>query len=148
MIALLAVNVLIALAWPNHIHHSHASRWFADHQHEGWATCPATQSGFVRVSSKPRALQDARSPREACALMRRVTELPHLEFWSDQVAIATSEWVDHAKLLGHRQVTDAHLLAIAIENGGCLATLDRGIRHLVPTEAAGQTAVVEIDDNV
>ena len=40
MTALLDVNVLIALAWPNHVHHVAARAWFEEHREEGWATCP------------------------------------------------------------------------------------------------------------
>ena len=47
-VALLDVNVLIALAWPNHVHHELSLRWFKEQQPRGWATCPATQTGFVQ----------------------------------------------------------------------------------------------------
>jgi predicted nucleic acid-binding protein len=37
-----------------------------------------------------------------------------------------------AALIGHRQITDAYLVALAIRNKGKLATLDRGIQQWVP----------------
>jgi uncharacterized protein len=70
LIALLDVNVLVALAWPNHIHHRAAHRWYAAHRAQGWATCPPTQAGFVRVSSNAKALPGAKSPRDAFELLR------------------------------------------------------------------------------
>jgi toxin-antitoxin system PIN domain toxin len=88
MVSLLDVNLLIALAWPNHVHHRTAMTWFQRHQEDGWATCPVTQSGFVRVSSNPQAVSDARSPAEAVLLLRRIVALPHHEFWQDDVALA------------------------------------------------------------
>lgn len=45
------------------------------------------------------------------------------------------------KLLGHRQITDAHLLAVALRHGGQLATLDRGLTYLVPASHSAENAV-------
>ncbi|MCC6764048.1 MAG: hypothetical protein IT293_05225 [Deltaproteobacteria bacterium] len=50
--ALLDTNVLLALAWPNHQHHSAAHGWFAARAKKGWATCAFTQLGFIRLSSR------------------------------------------------------------------------------------------------
>jgi hypothetical protein len=86
-VALLDVNVLVALAWPNHAHHELALRWFKKHQKWGWATCPTTQSGFVRVSSNQQVLPNAKSPHEALLLLRRITVLPHHVFWADDTAM-------------------------------------------------------------
>jgi len=132
VIALLDVNLLVALAWPNHIHHAPALRWFRENRGDGWATCPLTQSGFVRVSSNHSALPDAKSPHEAVLLLRRIVDLPGQVFWNDDVALANAEEFEPSKLQGHRQVTDAHLVALAIRRNGCLATFDGGIRQLVP----------------
>jgi hypothetical protein len=46
---LLDINVLIALAWCNHIHHEDARRWFARKGAAGFRTCPISQTGFVRI---------------------------------------------------------------------------------------------------
>ena len=35
--------------------------------------------------------------------------------------------LDWEKLLTGRQLTDIYLLALAVQHGGCLVTLDRGI---------------------
>jgi predicted nucleic acid-binding protein len=45
------VNVLIALFDPAHIHHEPAHTWFAVACEDGWATCPLTENGFLRVVS-------------------------------------------------------------------------------------------------
>lgn len=132
MVALLDVNFLVALAWPNHVHHEAALAWFERHQAEGWATCSVTQSGFVRVSSNKAVLPEAKTPQEALLLLRRITALSRHVFWVDDVALASSEHVEPSRLLGYRQVTDAHLLALALRHGGRLATLDAGVRELVP----------------
>ncbi len=54
MRALLDVNVLIALLDAAHVHHGLARRWFASHVEQGWASCPLTQNGCVRILSQPR----------------------------------------------------------------------------------------------
>ncbi len=144
MVALLDVNLLVALAWPNHVHHRAALRWFTANRESGWATCSVTQSGFVRISSNPRSFSHAKTPREALLLLRRIVALPHHVFWTDDVSFATTPFLDPRKLLGYRQVSDAHLLALALRHGGCLATLDRGVGELVPPghEAAEAVCLV------
>lgn len=132
MIALPDVNVLVALAWPNHLHHSAALRWFQARGSEPWATCPVTESGFVRVSSNHRVIPGARSPAEAIAVLRAMTSLPHHLFWTDDVSMARSTWIAPDHLTGYRQITDAHLLALAIGLGGQLVTFDRGVVELLP----------------
>lgn len=132
MIHLLDVNLLVALAWPNHVHHAAALDWFRRSQAAGWATCPLTESGFVRVSSNSSVMPEARSPREAIHLLRRIVALPHHVFWHDDVSMASSEFMEDCPLDGYRQVTDAHLLALARQRGGRLATLDGKMRSLVP----------------
>jgi uncharacterized protein len=141
VVSLLDVNLLIALAWPNHVHHRAVMRWFDRNRKSGWATSPLTQSGFVRVSSNAHILSDARSPREALALLRRIVGLPDHVFWEDDISIAASDFIDETKLVGHRQITDAHLLAVALRHGGRLATLDRGITHLVPGSHSAEDVV-------
>ncbi|MDP2323771.1 MAG: VapC toxin family PIN domain ribonuclease, partial [Gammaproteobacteria bacterium] len=45
-------------------------------------------------------------------------------FWPADVSLLSSGLIDWRRLLGHRQVTDAYLLALAVRNNGRLATLD------------------------
>lgn len=134
MVSLLDVNLLVALAWPNHVHHRAALAWFRRNQGAGWATCPVTQSGFIRVSSNPAAVSEAKSPQEAALLLRRIVALPFHEFWHDDVSFASTSFLEEIRLVGYRQVTDAHLLTLAMHRGGRLATLDGKIRSLVPRE--------------
>ena len=68
-VSLLDVNVLVALFFPDHVHHDLAHDWFADHRHEGWATCPLTENGFVRVACQ--------QPSDD-ALVRPVDVIAHL----------------------------------------------------------------------
>lgn len=124
----------MALAWPNHIHHARAMHWFRTVREEGWATCPVTESGFVRVSSNTRAIPEARSPREAIALLRRLRAIAGHTFWSDEVSAAHEGPGPFDRVVGYRQVTDAHLISLSLQRGGVLATFDQAIRSLVPGE--------------
>lgn len=132
MLSLLDVNVLLALSWPNHEHHRLANEWFDRHEHEGWATCPLTQSGFVRISSNHRVLAFAKNPREAISLLSQFVSLPSHVFLPDEISLASSRFVAIERLRGHGQVTDAHLLGIALSHGAKLVTLDRSLFELVP----------------
>jgi len=146
--ALLDVNLLVALAWPNHVHHEVAHRWFSRHATNGWATAPITQAGFVRISSNPRLAAEARSPREALLILRRIVALPHHAFWPDDESLVTSPHFDAMQLVGFRQVTDAHLVTLALRHGGALATLDRGIPLLLPSELVGLGGVIVISPDL
>jgi toxin-antitoxin system PIN domain toxin len=132
VISLLDVNVLVALSWPSHEHHELARVWFDRHHQEGWATCPLTQSGFVRVSSNRHVLPYAKTPREAISLLKQIVTLPSHVFLPDEISLAASRFVAAERLQGHRQVTDAHLLGIALGHGARLATLDRSVVGLIP----------------
>jgi toxin-antitoxin system PIN domain toxin len=119
--ALLDVNALVALAWDAHIHHAAVRAWFAASGQDGWATCPITESGFVRVSSNPRVLPDPISVEQARAVLRALRRHDAHRFLRDDVSIADPRI---PPLTGYRQVTDAHLLAIARANGTRLLTFD------------------------
>lgn len=142
MIGLLDVNMLVAMAWPNHVHHEPARRWFEDNYRHGWATCPATESGFVRVSSNRRVTPAATSPEQAIRLLRDMTALEGHTFWTDDTSIARSRWIAAEKLVGHGQVTDAHLVAVTLSRGGRLVTFDGGIAEILPAGAAEDVLVV------
>lgn len=132
MIALLDVNVLMALAWPNHVHHQASRDWFRPQRALGWATCPTTHHGFMRVSSNSRVTPEARSPQEAALLLRRLTAVEGHIFWPEDSSLLDGKWVPLDRIRTHLQITDAQLLALALSRGGCLATFDRGISRLVP----------------
>lgn len=129
--ALLDVNVLIALAWPNHAHHGRARRWFEHHHRSGWATTPVSESGFVRVSSNRAAIATATTPELALELLRQMTALPGHEFWIDDLRLVTDDRADASLMISHRDVTDAHLLAVAERHGGRLVTFDSRIARLL-----------------
>lgn len=136
------MNVLVALAWPNHVHHGLAHQWFRAHRRDGWATCPVTESGFVRVSSNRRVIPGASTPAEAIALLRRMRRLAGHVFWADDVSPTGVDAKPFGRVAGYRQVTDAHLLALALRRGGALATLDQGLVELAGPDGRDAVEVI------
>jgi len=53
MRALLDVNVLIALLDQDHIFHKTDMGWLETEIRHGWASCPITQNGCIRIMSNP-----------------------------------------------------------------------------------------------
>jgi toxin-antitoxin system PIN domain toxin len=126
-VALLDVNALVALAWDSHVQHAAIRQWFDVEGPGGWATCPITESGFVRVSSNPKALPGAIGISAARGVLTALRALDGHRFLADDVSIVDS---DVPELTGYRQVTDAHLLTLARRSGMRLVTFDAGIRTL------------------
>ena len=134
MTPLLDVNVLVALAWSTHVHHRRAADWLSAHVPAAWATAPVTQAGFIRISSNRRVLPDARSPGEAASVLRALTELAGHEVWADDLDLVRAPEASFEPLVGYRQVTDAHLLALAVRHDGRLVTFDTAIAGLADRE--------------
>jgi hypothetical protein len=126
-IALLDVNVLVALFDPNHIHHDLAHDWFAERGSPAWATCPITEAGFVRVVSNPKYGPDPPRPAAALDLLRRFCQSGGHHFWEDSVSLRDVSLFALEAAGGHRQLTDVYLLGLARKMGGTLATFDRSI---------------------
>ncbi|MBI4559878.1 MAG: hypothetical protein HY706_19995 [Candidatus Hydrogenedentes bacterium] len=123
--------MLVALAWPTHVHHRDAHAWFTVNHSAGWATCPLTQCGFIRVSSNPKIIPEAVTPIEALALLKEMVSLKHHVFWPVDIPFHCAP-VPTNLLVSHRQVTDAYLLGLAIRHQGRLVTLDGGVASLLP----------------
>jgi len=138
---LLDTNLLIALLWPRHEQHKAAVKWFARHRHRGWATCPLTQAGFVRIVSNPAFSRDAVQPREASQVLSANTAAKDHGFWADDVPFGEAVEFAGVRLVGHQQVIDAYLLGLAIRRGGVLATLDRHIAALAEPGAPERKAL-------
>ena len=145
--ALLDVNVLVALFDPDHIHHDLAHDWFADNRSHGWATCPITENGFVRVLANPAY---GGPVSRASELLSRLVMFCHAadhRFWPDAVSLRDETRFDPAMVTGHRQLTDIYLLGLASTRSGRLATFDRTIPVKAVVGATTQTlAVIEPAD--
>ena len=127
MRALLDINVLIALLDEQHVHHDAAQAWLRKYMPDGgWASCPLTQNGVVRIMSQP-AYPGAQPAARVAARLTEATETRWHAFWPDDVSLLEPGAVDWSCVLSSRQVTDVYLLALAIRHGGRFVTLDRKI---------------------
>ena len=138
---LLDTNVLIALLWPSHAQHDLAVKWFTRRRGKGWATCPLTEAGFVRIVSNPAFSRDAVTPREAVGVLAANTAAKDHAFWPDDLPFAEAIAFAGTRLVGHQQVTDAYLLGLALRRGGVLSTLDERIAALTAPKSAERKAL-------
>jgi uncharacterized protein len=127
---LLDVNVLLGLAWPNHPFHEIARTWFSRFARKGWATCLLTASAFVRLSSNPTVIPGARPPTECLLLLRQLTKFGKHQFLSDKSLSARHLAAALARSLGHQQVNDAYLVALAAGHQARLITFDSRLSAL------------------
>jgi toxin-antitoxin system PIN domain toxin len=125
--ALLDVNALVALAWDSHVHHVRVREWFAQHGATGWATCPVSETGFVRVSSNPRVLPSPIGVPAARTVLGVLRTAGAHRFLTDDVSLIDD---DVPEITGYRQVTDAHLLTLARRRGVQVLTFDAGLARL------------------
>lgn len=126
MRALLDVNVLIALLDSDHASHHSAIDWFSTHAQDGWASCPITQNGCVRIMSNPGYPNPLPVQSVIEHLAQACRQKIH-EFWPDEVSLLDADAVDSTRIHGPRQLTDLYLLALAVQRGGRLVTFDTGI---------------------
>jgi toxin-antitoxin system PIN domain toxin len=128
-VRLLDVNVLISLLDSAHIHHDIAVQWFRAVAAEGWASCPITENGFIRVVSHLSYPNLRLTPATAAeSLARFKAGFPDVHrFWADDISLNETALFDLGVLIGSRQTTDAYLAGLTFRKGGRLATLDQGI---------------------
>ena len=141
---LLDVNVLIALMWPAHESHEEAQRWFGRNSQEGWATCSLTQAAFARIVTNPAFSTDAVTPQEAVKILAANVKHPSHLFGGDEISFVQAVEPFARRLAGHKQVTDAYLLGLAIHKKGKLATMDRAVRALLPEKSPERAFVAVI----
>jgi uncharacterized protein len=124
---LLDVNVWVALLDEAHVHHAQALV-FIERRKLQIATCPLIENGVVRVLNLPGYSQHGPAGIEAVSrkLAQICADLDHT-FWPDNISLRTPGLVNWPRVLGHNQITDVYLLALAVANQGCLATLDHRV---------------------
>jgi uncharacterized protein len=126
MRGLLDVNVLIALLDADHSLHERAFEWFGVHARGGWASCPISQNGCLRIMSHP----GYPNPLPVAAVMERLaaaTRSSYHQFWPDDVSLLDPLIADPVRIHGPRQLTDLFLLALAIHHGGRFVTFDTAV---------------------
>ena len=139
--ALLDVNVLIALLDAAHLHHRRASDWLSDNVAAGWASCAITQNGCVRILSQP-SYPNALPTARVAERLRAATLTPHHRYIGESASLLDIHRFDTERLLGHRMVTDAYLLGLAVEHGLRLVTFDAHVPVRAVKGATQQHIVV------
>jgi toxin-antitoxin system PIN domain toxin len=141
MRALLDVNVLIALMDAGHAHHAVANKWLGQNIQHGWASCPITQNGCLRILAQP-AYPNRVSVVDAASRLRDAVRTIYHAFWADNLSLLDDSLFNWSLLLSARQLTDAYLLALAVSNDGRFVTLDRGISLAAVPGATAKNLVV------
>lgn len=124
---LLDVNAWIALLDESHAFHS-AVLTFIEQPKIKIATCPLVENGVLRILNLPSyskfgpiGFEPVRDKLQECC-----AALDH-EFWPDDISLRESQLVHWPRIIGHSQITDVYLLALAVSHRGCLATLDHRV---------------------
>ncbi len=136
------VNILIALADQDHVHHTVAHDWFAKVGCDRFATCPLTENAVLRIVGHPRYPNGIGTPRAAIMFLDSLCALPGHTFWPDSVSLQDRDLFPLASFPGSDQLTDIYLLGLAVARGGTLVTLDRRIN--AKAVAGGAKALVVI----
>lgn len=111
-------NLLIALVVSDHVHHGSAVEWFERTEPE-LATCPITEGTLIRF-----LVREGVSAAAATGLLDTVRDRDWHRFWPADLPLVAEQFTG---VVGHRQVTDSYLVALATHHGGRLVTLDRGV---------------------
>lgn len=140
MRALLDVNVLIALLDQAHPHHETALAWLKANIKHGWASCPITQNGCIRIMSQA-SYPGARPAAQIIERLRGALDHSAHAFWPDDASIVDPKIVDGSRVHSARQITDTYLLALALKHNGRLVTFDSGIALSAVKGATGRYLV-------
>jgi predicted nucleic acid-binding protein len=120
---LLDANVAIALAIRNHEHTATADSWAATV--DRFALCPIVEGALVRF-----LIRVGESQRTAQQVLAGFAARPGYEFWPDSLSYLDA---DLTHVCGHRQVTDAYLMAVVRSHPlAKLATFDRALVQTCP----------------
>lgn len=141
MRALLDINILIALLDRQHVHHSIAARWLHDNIDHGWASCPLTQNGCIRILSQS-GYPNPSTPRQVAERLTEATSTTWHRFWMDDISLLSERTADWSHILGSRQITDVYLLALAASKNGRFVTLDRKVPVNAAPSASPENLVV------
>ena len=139
MRALFDVNFLVALFDAGHTHNPRARNWWHAHQDEGWASCPLTQNGLIRVLSQP-SYTAPMTIVDAVEVMREAIAHSNHAFWPDDISFLDAVHAD--RIVGHRQITDVYLLALAVKNNARFVTFDRTVALAAVRDAKPENLLV------
>ncbi len=124
---LLDVNLWVALLDEAHVHNRKA-RLLMKRPGLRIATCPLIENGVLRVLNLPGYSPFGAPGFEPVrAKLDEICSTHDHTFWPDDVSLRRDGVADWSRVLGHNQITDVYLLALAVAHKGCLATLDHRV---------------------
>jgi len=125
------VNVLIGLLWPAHESHARVQHWSARCA-AGLGDVPFYSGRLRQDYFQSGLLTRCRDPAGSHQRAQLEPGAPFPQIL--RVDLRFSEAVEDFRdgLVGHRQVTDAYLLGLAVHNNGKLAALDPAGLALLP----------------
>ena len=126
-VALLDVNVLVALFTARHIHHDVAHDWFTDNAGAGWASCPITEGGLLRILGNPARAGEHLALPKLLEILNAFCDNTTHTFWPDTLSLRDARVFNVEAIRGHQQLTDVHLLGLAVNHGGRFVTLDQRV---------------------
>lgn len=133
--------MLLALFDADHVDHRRARSWLEAESEAGWASCPLTENGFIRIISQPRYPSPV-SPTEAVRRLRAATQTAHHQRWPCDLSLLDRALFDVSRIHGPRQVTDVYLLALAAHRDGRFVTFDRSVPLAAAPGARAENLVV------
>jgi uncharacterized protein len=90
------------------------------------ALCPIVEGALVRF-----LVRAGESYTTAQAVLAGFYASPRCAFWPDSISFTAA---DLPHVVGHRQVTDGYLAALAVSRGGLLATFDEALADVLLNE--------------
>ena len=143
MRALLDINVVLALIDFDHVFHAAVHAWWKTAKNGGWASCPLTENGVVRIMSQPSyAAPDRYSAADVIGWLKEFARDTNHEFWVDDVSLLDERRFDAKRIIGPKQLTDIYLLGLAASKGGRFVTFDRKITPAGVTAASEKNLLV------
>ncbi len=124
------VNVLIALIDPAHEFHGSAHAWFKGNRRHGWATCPITENGCLRIMSQPGYPFPGLTVKRVRAILSEFVKVEGRRFWPDAHSMLEANRFNLAEARP-KHLTDLYLLGLGISFGGRFATFDQTNRLAV-----------------
>ena len=143
MRALLDINLLIALLDADHVFHERAHAWWAANADRGWASCPLTENGVVRIMCNTGYSRKIRlAPSELIRWLASFAANSDHEFWADDLSLRDKAHFVADRIHGSRQVTDIYLLGLAASHAARLVSFDASIPVSAVPRAKSRNLVV------
>ena len=115
------VNLLVASSVAQHVHHGSASKWVK--KESGFATCPVTELGLLRV-----LMQLGTAPEDADAILGDIVTRHRARLVPADISATSISGL----ATGHRQTTDVYLVELARAHQLKVVTFDRALASRFP----------------